>query len=71
VCWAESIANTNMAHHRVYGETRNTLDWARNWRSAPGPKPSKPSRRSKSNTVRPARTLAHVAACAMTRAPTA
>lgn len=22
VCWAENITNTNTAHHRVYGETR-------------------------------------------------
>jgi hypothetical protein len=22
VCWDEGIANTNSAHHRVYGETR-------------------------------------------------
>jgi len=22
VCWAEDITNTNTAHHRVYGQTR-------------------------------------------------
>src|SRR5215472_7936823 len=28
VCWDEDITNTNTAHHRVYGETRERFDLA-------------------------------------------